>query len=128
MRAAREAKDREKARSLREQLAPHEKPLLDLRRRPDRATERAEALLEEIDAQRSGLGRDDLPGEPELVPVPFELLPHVRATGAVLAEHVVMGQRVPEEVRAVDAALGKKFLGGAQHLFVRACAANAGHG
>ena len=45
-----------------------------------------------------------------------ELLVDVRAAGTVVAEDVVVRQRVAEEVRAVDAALdGLRLVGGAHH-------------
>ena len=66
MRAAREAKDREKARSLREQLAPHEKPLLDLRKA---SMDQVRALLTDeqkktFDEARQRFGRRNGPPPP----------------------------------------------------------------
>ena len=38
----------------------------------------------------------------------LEVLPHVRPRGLVLAEGVVVGERVAEEMRTVDAAFDQK--------------------
>ena len=47
---------------------------------------------------------------PRSVAVALELLPHVRAPGMVVAEHVEVGERVAEEVPAVDPPLDRRRL------------------
>ena len=82
---------------------------------PIAPAQRAEALLEDLHAERPVVGVDDVAREAGLVAALEELLPDARAPGAVLAEDVVVRQRVAEEVRAVDAALDRRRLVGVAH-------------
>ena len=70
----------------------------DLVGRADRAAQRAEPLLQQLHAERRLSGVDDRAREAELVAVRLELVPDVGAARAVLAEDVVVGERVAEEV------------------------------
>ena len=74
-----------------------------------------EALLEDLHAQRAVVRVDDLAREPVLGPLRLKLVPDVRDPWPVVAEHVVVRQRVAEEVRAVDAALDRGRLVLVQH-------------
>ena len=72
MQAAREAGDREKMKSLREQLVPYEKPLLDLRKQyMDKVrvllTDEQKKTLNEAQAR---FGRRNVPGGPPPLPPP----------------------------------------------------------
>jgi Spy/CpxP family protein refolding chaperone len=76
MKAARDAKDREKMKSIREQLAPHEKPLLDLRKE---YTDKVRTLLTDDQKKTLDEARDRMrdrmhnrrgPGDHEGAPPP----------------------------------------------------------
>ena len=58
----------------------------------------------------ASLGGDDVAGEADLLAALGELPPDVRAAGHVVAERVVVGERVPEEVQAVDPAVDRRRL------------------
>jgi hypothetical protein len=88
----------------------------DLIGRADRAAQRAQALLHDAKPERGLVGGDDAAGEADLVTPGQELLVDVRAAGPVIAEDVVVGERVAEEVGAVDPALDRLGLvSGAHH-------------
>ena len=89
--------------------------LADLVGRPDRAAQRPEPLLEDLHAERRRVGVDDPAREADRLAAALELLVDVRAPRAVVAEHVVVRERVAEEVRAVDAALDRLLLVGVDH-------------
>ena len=69
-----------------------------------------EPLLEDLHPQRPVVGVDDLAREAVLGALRLELVPDVRDARPVVAEHVVVGERVAEEVGAVDAALDRGLL------------------
>ena len=87
----------------------------DLVRGPDRPAQASQPLLEEPDAERRVVGRDDLPCEADLRATVLELPPHVGAARPVLAEGVVVGKGEAEEVGAVDAALDRRRLVAVAH-------------
>jgi hypothetical protein len=89
--------------------------LLHLGRRADRPAHRAQALLQQLHPERGVVRRDDLAREALLRAVALELLPDVRPPRHVLAEHVVVRERVAEEVGAVDPALDRGGLVLVQH-------------
>ena len=62
----------------------------DLFRRPDRAAHRSKGALQYLHRQIFAVGRNQLARETDLLAVSLELVPHVRATGAVLREDVIV--------------------------------------
>jgi hypothetical protein len=84
--------------------------LAHLPRGPDRTAERAQPALEQPQPQGRVPGADDLTGEAAASAVPAELVPDAGQRRAVLAEDVVVGERVAEEVGAVDAPLDGRHL------------------
>ena len=82
----------------------------DLLRRPDRAAQTAEALLEQTDAERRLIRPHDVPREPGLVTVGLELAVHVGDAGGVVGEAVVVTERVAKEVGPIDPAVDRLVL------------------
>ena len=81
----------------------------------DRTAQRPCSLLDHLGGEGvSGLGAD-VAVEAEQRTLLLELLPDVCDAGPVLADGVVVDQRVPEEVAAVEASLDGLFLVGVQH-------------
>ena len=95
----------------------HEDHLVDARRfvalqqhadlvgRADRPPQRAEALLHQLGPEGLTRARCDVAVEPEQRAVLLELVPDHRSSGSVLPEHVVVRERVPEEVATVETAV-----------------------
>src|SRR5665213_2489591 len=82
-------------------VGPHQFP--DLIRSAHRPPQGSESLLHQLGPKRlSGAGRDR-PAETEPVAVFLEFLPDIGEPRLVLAEDVVVGQGVTEEVATVDA-------------------------
>src|SRR5215467_1745712 len=84
-------------------VAPQE--LTDLVRGTDGPSQRPEPLLHESGSQCLTLPGRNAPVEPELPTPLLELLPDVRLARCVPAVHIVVAQRVAEEVPAVEASL-----------------------
>src|SRR5215472_14712953 len=82
----------------------------DLVGRADGAAQGAHALLHQPGRQRLALAGSDPAVEAELRSPLLELIPDVGAARDVLAVHVVVAQRVAEEVAAVQAALDGRAL------------------
>ena len=87
----------------------------DLVGRADRTAQRAEPLLEDLHPERAVVGVDDLAREAVVGAPGLELLPDVRDPRPVVAEHVVVSQRVAEEMGAVDTAFDRRLLVLVQH-------------
>ena len=87
----------------------------DLRRCTDRAPQRPETMFHELSTQLHTRLCRHATAEAESVTVLLEFLPHVGHTGFVRTEHVVVGERVPEEVTAIEAAIDGSRLVGVTH-------------
>ena len=89
-------------------VAAHQ--LGDLVRSADRAAQRSKAVLHDLHPERRLVGLNQVAREALVIAALEELLPHVRAPGLVWRDAVVVGERVAEVVRPVDAALDRRGL------------------